>query len=53
MSDADQLAVDVRIQSVRVLKEKYDKESNIATCDVIFTRKRNKSGPGDRRKGTQ
>ena len=53
MSDADQLAADLRVQGVRVLEEKYDKESNIATYDVIYTRKRNKSGPGNRRKGTQ
>jgi hypothetical protein len=53
MSDADQLAADLRVQGVRVLEEKYDKESNIATCDVIYTRKRNESAPGDRRKGTQ
>ena len=48
MSDADQLAADLRVQGVRVLEEKYDKESNIATCDVVHTRKRNKSAPGDR-----
>jgi hypothetical protein len=37
MSDADQLAADLRVQSVRVLEEKYGKESNIATYDVIYT----------------
>jgi len=53
MSDADQLAADVRIQGVRVLKENYDQDSNTATCDVIFSRKRNNRDPGDRRKTTQ
>ncbi|NKB22312.1 MAG: hypothetical protein GKS01_17635 [Alphaproteobacteria bacterium] len=47
MFDADQLVADVRIQGVRVLKENYNQESNIAKCDVIFTRMRNKNGPGD------
>jgi hypothetical protein len=50
MSDADQLAADVRIQGVRVLKENYDQSTNVATCDVIFTRLRKKNGSGDRRK---
>jgi hypothetical protein len=53
MSDADQLAADLRIQGVRILKEKYVQESNVASCDVKFIRKRINSGPGDRRKGTQ
>ncbi len=53
MSDADQLAADVRIQGVRVLKENYDQDTNVATCDVIFTRMRKKNGPGDNRQGPQ
>ncbi len=53
MFDADQLAADARIEGVRVLKENYDETSNTATCDVIFTRLRNKNGPGDRRKKAQ
>jgi hypothetical protein len=50
MSDADQLAADVRIQGVRALKENYDQSTNVATCDVIFTRLRKKNRPGDRHK---
>ena len=53
MFDADQLAADVRIEGVRVLKENYDEESNTAKCDVIFTRLRNKNGPGDWRQQAQ
>jgi len=53
MSDADQLAADLRIQGGRVLKENYDQDTNVATCDVIFTRMRKKNGPGDNRQGPQ
>jgi hypothetical protein len=53
MFDADRLAADLRIQGVRVLKENYDQKSNVATCDVIFTRLRKESGPGDRRKSVK
>ena len=51
MADADELVADARIQGVRVLKENYDETSNIAVCDVIFTRMRNKNaGPDLKRK---
>jgi hypothetical protein len=53
MSDAEQLAADIRIQGVRVLKEHYDQDSNIATCDVIYTRRRNTRAPDQGRKTTQ
>jgi len=42
VSDADQLAANLQVQGVRVLEEKYDIESNIATCDVTYSKAQQK-----------